>query len=298
MRPPSIPTVATTSTLGRRTVAIGGARSVHPLGFGAMRLATESMPERERAIAVARRALELGVDLVDTAFMYGWGSNELLLAEALHPYPRNLLIATKVGIVQPSPGEWAVCGRPESLRKQAEDCLSRLRLERIELLQLHRVDPKVPIADQVGALCDLRAAGKVAHIGLSEVSVTELQTACATAPIASVQNRYSVFERRSEAVVEWCTERAIAFLPWRPVGTDGESSQPMCEAVDRIARRKDATRAQVALAWLLARSPIIVPIPGTSSLAHLEENCGAVDITMDDVDMREIALGETRGTIE
>jgi pyridoxine 4-dehydrogenase len=271
-------------------VAIGE-RRVHRLGFGAMRLPAEE--PRAPAIAVARRAVELGVELVDTAFMYGWGANELLLAEALHPYPANVLIATKVGIVQPAPGEWAVCGRPESLLKQAEDCLSRLRLERIDLLQLHRLDPDVPIADQVGVLRDLQAAGKIGQIGLSEVSVSDLETACATAPIASVQNRYSIFERRSEAVVDWCTERGVAFLPWRPVAQD-QSSPPLYSAVDGIAKRKGITRAQVALAWLLARSPIIAPIPGTSSLAHLEENCRAVDVTMDDADMRELAGGLDR----
>jgi pyridoxine 4-dehydrogenase len=252
-----------------------------------MRLPTDAEDDRARSMTVARRAVDLGVQLVDTAFMYGWGANERLLAEALHPYPPSVLIASKVGIVQPAPGQWAVCGRPESLKKQAEECLARLRLERIELLQLHRLDPEVPIADQVGALRDLQIAGTVGHIGLSEVSVSDLQVAIATAPIASVQNRYSVCERRSEAVLEWCSERGIAFLPWRPI--DISSSSSRSEAVDRIAKKKGATRAQIALAWLLARSPIIAPIPGTSSLEHLEENCRAVDITLDDSDLRELA---------
>ncbi|WP_281371859.1 aldo/keto reductase [Streptomyces abyssomicinicus] len=240
------------------------------VGFGAMRLPTAPGPERERALGVARRAAELGVTLVDTAFMYGWGANEELLADALHPYPEGLLIATKVGIARSDgPEGWAHDGRPGSLRRQAEQALRRLRLDRIELLQLHRLDPAVPVAEQVGALGELRAAGLVHRIGLSEVTAEQLTEARRTAPVASVQNRYSLFSRDHERVLDACEAADIAFLPWRPVAA-GDSAE-----VAAVAAETGATPQQVLLAWLLARSPVMLPIPGTASAAHLEENVAA-----------------------
>jgi pyridoxine 4-dehydrogenase len=270
------------------TFRIGGDLTVQRLGFGAMRLPTEPAGEREHSIAVARRAVELGVDLIDTAFMYGWGANEMLLAEALHPYKDGLLIATKVGIVKPSVGEWSVCGRPESLRTQAEESLRRLRVERIGLLQLHRIDPDVPLADQLGTLRQLQLEGKVAHVGLSEVTLSELVEAAGSMEIASVQNRYSIFDRRSESVLEWCAERGIAFLPWRPVAMSGPHST-LIEEMDRLALELRASRPQIALAWLLHHSPVILPIPGTSKIDHLEQNVGAAQLALTAGQMRNLS---------
>jgi pyridoxine 4-dehydrogenase len=273
------------------TFRIGSDWTVKRLGLGAMRLPTEPAADRERSIALVRRAIELGVDLIDTAFMYGWGANETLLAEALHPYPDGLLIATKVGIVQPSPGEWSVCGRPESLRRQAEETLRRLRVDRIGLLQLHRIDPDVPLADQVGALPQLQLKGKIVHIGLSEVTLTQLVEATGSAKIASVQNRYSIFDRGSESVLESCAEQGIAFLPWRPVAMSGASSTPhhaLIEEMDRLALDLHATRPQIALAWLLHHSPALLPIPGTSKIAHLEENVGAARLVLSEEQLRRL----------
>ncbi|NYV78765.1 aldo/keto reductase, partial [Streptomyces sp. UH6] len=235
-----------------------------------MRLPTAPGPERERAVGVARRAAELGVTLVDTAYMYGWGANEELLADALHPYAEGLLIATKVGIVRSGgPEGWAHDGRPESLRRQTEQALRRLRLDRIELLQLHRLDPAVPVAEQVGALGELRAAGLVRRIGLSEVTAEQLAEARRTAPVASVQNRYGLFSREHERVLDACEAADIAFLPWRPVAAWDSAG------VTAVAAESGATPQQVLLAWLLARSPVMLPIPGTASAAHLEENVAA-----------------------
>ncbi|WP_106401107.1 aldo/keto reductase [Actinocorallia populi] len=255
------------------TFRIGGEKAVGRLGFGAMRLPTEAGPQRQASVAVARRAVELGVTLIDTAHLYGWGANEELLAEALHPYPPELLVTTKVGVAPPPPGgEADLCGRPEFLREQVEDGLRRLRVERLELLQLHRVDPQVPLADQVGTLRDLRAQGKIGHIGLSEVNVAQLQEARGIVEIASVQNRYNVLDREHEAVLEACEAAGIAFLPWRPVHP--AASQDAGEIAE-VAAETGATAAQVALAWLLQRSPVMLPIPGTAGIAHLEENVAA-----------------------
>lgn len=248
------------------------------VGFGAMRLPAAPGPAREQALAVVRRAVGLGVPLIDTAFMYGWGANEALLAEALHPYPEGLLIATKVGIVPSEEGEgWAHDGRPENLRRQTEQALRRLRLDRVELLQLHRLDPAVPVAEQVGALRELRDAGLVGGIGLSEVTVEQLAEARRTAAIASVQNRYNLFDREHEGVLAQCEAAGIAFLPWRPVAAERSAE------VDAVAGELGATPQQVLLAWLLARSPVMLPIPGTASAAHLEANvaAGALRLTDD-----------------
>ncbi|GAA3852557.1 aldo/keto reductase [Streptomyces sedi] len=259
-----------------RTFEIGGERTVRRLGFGAMRLPTEGA-DRARGLAVARQAVRLGIDLIDTAHLYGWGANETLLAEALHPYPRELLIATKVGIAPPGPGHGILPdGRPAFLRAQVDEGLRRLRLERIELLQLHEVDPRVPLADQVGTLAEARAQGKIAHIGLSEVTVEQLAEARAITGIATVQNRYSVLDRGYEDVVDTCEAAGIGFLPWRPV----HPATTDAGEVAAVAAELGATAAQVALAWLLHRSPVMLPIPGTGSLAHLEENAGADELAL------------------
>ncbi|MEV7521305.1 aldo/keto reductase [Streptomyces sp. NPDC091371] len=252
---------------------IGGDLEVRRLGFGAMRLPTEPGPARETSLAVARRAVELGVTLIDTAYLYGGGANEELLAEALHPYPDDLLITTKVGVARSGPsGEWKLDGRPAVLRDQVEQALGRLRVERIELLQLHRIDPETPLADQLGTLRNLRAEGKIGRIGLSEVTVDELHQARQIIDVTSVQNRYSVLDREHEPVLAACEAAGIAFLPWRPVawGDSGASAE-----IAAVATELGATPTQVALAWLLGHSPVILPIPGTARVNHLEENLAA-----------------------
>jgi len=257
-----------------------------------MHLPTEPRPAREPAIAVARRAVELGVTLIDTAHLYGWGANEELLAEALHPYPGDLLIATKVGVAPPDPPhEAAICGRPGFLRDQVEQGLRRLRVDRLELLQLHRVDLEVPLADQLGTLRDLQAEGKIGHIGLSEVTVDQLEQARRIIDVASVQNRYSVLDREHEAVLDACAEAGIAFLPWRPVHPAVSRATPEIAAV---AAELGATAAQVSLAWLLHRSPVMLPIPGTASLGHLEENVAAANLRLSDDQWRRLDRIQSR----
>jgi aryl-alcohol dehydrogenase-like predicted oxidoreductase len=255
------------------TFRIAGDLEVRRLGFGAMRLPTEDGRARESSLAVVRRAVELGVTLIDTAFMYGVGANEELLAEALHPYPDGLVITTKVGVARSGPqSQWKLDGRPAALRLQVEQALRRLRVERIELLQLHRIDPETPLADQVGTLRDLRAEGKIGRIGLSEVTVTELDQAQQIVDVASVQNRYNLLDRDHEPVLKACEHAGIAFLPWRPVaaGTSGTEAR-----IAAVASELGATPTQVALAWLLNRSPVMLPIPGTARLDHVEENLAA-----------------------
>ncbi|NIK62260.1 aldo/keto reductase [Kribbella shirazensis] len=254
-----------------------GELDVHRLGFGAMRL-TGYRPAADRtdAIRVARRAVELGVDFIDTADAYGIGANEELLAEALHPYG-NVLIATKVGHTRPSPGEWTPCGRPEYLRQAAELCLRRLRVERIDLLQLHRIDPAVPFPDQLGALARLVAEGKVRHVGLSEVTVEQLREARRYVDVVSVQNRYNLTDRRHEDVLDYCTAEGIAFIPWVPIALGEHAGSQL---LGMIAGELGATAAQLSLAWLLHGSPVVVPIPGTSSVRHLEENVAAAGLEL------------------
>jgi pyridoxine 4-dehydrogenase len=266
------------------TFRIGGDLTVRRLGFGAMQLPTEPGPLRENSIAVARCAVELGITLIDTAYMYGGGANEELLVEALYPYPGDVLIATKVGVVLPPgprpfgpPKDARLDGRPEVLREQVDNALARLRVDRIELLQLHRVDPETPLADQIGALRDLRDEGKIGRIGLSEVDVAQLAEARKIADIASVQNRYSLLDREHEAVLSACEADGIAFLPWRPVRP---AAADATDAITEVANELGATTAQVGLAWLLARSPVICPIPGTKQIAHLEENLAAENVKL------------------
>ncbi|MFD5825951.1 aldo/keto reductase [Lentzea sp. NPDC060358] len=265
----------------RHHLVLGGDLRVHRLGFGAMRLPAD---DPAAAHALARRAVELGVTFLDTADSYDLGRNEELLAEALHPYPGGVVIATKAGQCHPG-DDWIPLGRPEYLRQQAELSLRRLRVDRLDLLQLHRVDPRVPLADQVGALRRLQDEGKVRHVGLSEVSVRQIAEAQRITPVVSVQNRYNLTDRRSEDVLEHCERHGIAFLPWLPIAPSVRADSPVTEA----ARRLGATAAQVALAWLLRRSDVVLPIPGTSSARHLEENVAATRLALSDEDFE--ALG-------
>jgi pyridoxine 4-dehydrogenase len=242
--------------------------------------------DRAEAIRVLRRAVELGINFIDTADSYGPGVSEEIIAEALHPYPAGLVIATKGGYARPGPNQWVEDGRPEHLRAACEASLRRLRVDQVDLYQLHRIDPKVPAEDQLGALRHLRAHGKIKHIGLSEVSVKQIQHARTIVPIVSVQNRYSITDRGSEDVLEYCEQEKLGFIPWFPLaaGRVSGSGSP----IGRIAARWKVTPSQVALAWLLARSPVILPIPGTSRLEHLEENVAAAELTFDASKMQEL----------
>ena len=270
-----------------------GELEVRRIGFGAMRITGRGVwgepASPEGARRVLRRAVELGVNLIDTADSYGPEVSERLIAEALHPYPDDLVIATKGGFTRSGPGSWRADGRPAHLRHACEGSLRRLRLERIDLYQLHTVDPRVPLAESVGALAELQGEGKIRHIGLSNVDVDQLASAREIAPVVSVQNRYSVAERGSEAVVERCEGDGLAFLPYFPLvaGWVTENSGPW----QRIARAKGASVAQVALAWLLRRSPAIVPIPGTSSVHHLEENVASAQLNLGDEELGTLAAG-------
>ena len=267
---------------------IAGDLEVNRLGFGAMRITGEGIwgppDDPDNARAVLRRAVELGVDLIDTADSYGPNVSEELIAEALAPYPQGLVIATKGGLERTGPGAWPRNGRPEHLRRACEGSLRRLRLERIDLYQLHRPHPDVPYEESVGALKELRDEGKVRHVGVSNVSVEQLEAARGVVEIATVQNRYSVADRASEDVLEACERDAIGFLPWWPLGAGDVAGGPLREVADR----HDATPFQVAIAWLLRRSPVILPIPGTQSLDHLEENVAAAELELSDEDLARL----------
>jgi pyridoxine 4-dehydrogenase len=269
---------------------IGNDLRVTRLGFGAMRITGDGVwgepADRAEAIRVLRRAVELGINFIDTADSYGPGVSEEIIAEALHPYPAGLVIATKGGYARPGPNQWVEDGRPEHLRVACEASLRRLRVDQIDLYQLHRIDPKVPAEDQLGALRHLRAHGKIKHIGLSEVSVRQIQHARTIVPIVSVQNRYSVTDRGSEDVLEYCEQEKLGFIPWFPLAAGRVSSSG--NPIGRIAARWKATPSQVALSWLLARSPVILPIPGTSRLEHLEENVAAAELKIDANKMQEL----------
>ncbi|CCH33667.1 aldo/keto reductase [Actinosynnema sp. NPDC047251] len=276
------------------TFSLGGDLTVNRLGYGAMRLTGEGIwgppADRDNALAVLRRAVELGIDFIDTADSYGPHVNEELIREALHPYADNLVVATKAGLVRTGPNEWHTLGKPFYLRQALETSLRRLGVERIDLFQLHRIDPEVPLEDQVGELKKLRDEGKIRHIGLSEVDVSQLAAAREVVPIASVQNLYNLANRRHEAVLDYATEHNIAFIPWFPVAT-GELARPG-GVLDTAAKDHGATPAQLALAWLLRRSPVVLPIPGTSSVAHLEENTAARSIELTDEQFEKLsALG-------
>jgi pyridoxine 4-dehydrogenase len=273
------------------TFALGGDLRVRRLGFGALRILGPNGlgPPRDRAqaLAVLRRAVDLGITLIDTADSYGPGISEELIAEALHPYPAGLVIATKGGFVRPR-GRWTANGRPSHLREALEGSLRRLRVDRIDLYQLHTVDPKVPIEESVGVLAEAQAQGKIRHIGVSNVTLDELRRARAAARIVSVQNAYNIGDRESDDVVDACALDGLGFLPWRPLGTRG-GGRALGDRLRAAAARHDATPAQVALAWLLRRSPVMLPIPGTGSPAHLEENVGAAGLRLSDDEYHSLA---------
>ncbi len=274
------------------TFAIGGDQDllVNRLGFGAMRITGEGIwgePEDpEEAKAVLRRAVELGINLIDTADSYGPDVSERLIGETLSPYPEDMVIATKGGLVRPGPGDWRPNGRPKHLREACEGSLKRLNLETIDLYQLHRIDPEVPAEESLGVLSELRDEGKIRHVGLSEVGVAEIQKAQEIVPIASVQNRYNLTDRGSEDVLDYCEREGIAFIPWFPLATGklAQSGGPL----DEISARHDAKPSQIALAWLLHRSPVMLPIPGTSSVAHLEENTAGAEIKLSEEEVAEL----------
>jgi aryl-alcohol dehydrogenase-like predicted oxidoreductase len=270
---------------------IGNDLRVTRLGFGAMRITGKGIwgepADRAECIRVLRRAIELGINFIDTADSYGPSVSEEIIAEALHPYPANLVIATKGGFDRTGPDKWVENGKPEHLRWACEGSLRRLRLERIDLYQLHRIDPKVPAEDQLGTLKDLQAQGKIKHIGLSEVSVRQIEHAQTIASIVSVQNRYSITDRGAEDVLEYCEKQEMAFIPWFPLAAgrlSGENSP-----ISRLAAQLKATPSQIALAWLLARSPVMLPIPGTSKAKHLEENVAAADLKIEPEEVQELA---------
>jgi pyridoxine 4-dehydrogenase len=269
---------------------IGGDLPVHRLGFGAMRLTGKGIwgepRDPEEARAVLRRALELGVNLIDTADSYGPAVSERLIAEALYPYPRGLVIATKAGFERPGPDQWRTNGRPEHLRAAALGSLRRLKLEQIDLFQLHRIDSQVPLADQLGTLKQLQEEGKIRYIGLSEVNVREIEQARTLVPIVSVQNRYNLGDRQYEGVLDYCERQGLAFLPWAPLAA-GQLGR-LGRALTKLAAPRNVTPAQIAIAWLLKRSPVMVPIPGTSSVKHLEENVAAALIALEDREFEEL----------
>jgi pyridoxine 4-dehydrogenase len=263
---------------------------VNRIGYGAMRVIDDPNiwgPPKDKANAqrVLRRAYELGANFFDTAESYGPHYSEISIAEAMHPYPQDLVVGTKCGLARPKPSRWDEDGRPEKLRQDLEGSLKRLKLERIDLYQLHAPDPKVPFEDQVGALAGFQREGKVRHVGLSNVTVRQLEQARRIVPIVSVQNRYNLGDRSSEDVLKACEKLGIAFLPWYPLG-DGASLKK--GNVREIAKRIGATPSQVVIAWLLRKSPVMLPIPGTGSIAHLEENMGAAAIQLSDADFRSL----------
>jgi pyridoxine 4-dehydrogenase len=271
-----------TSVDGNSIFRIGGDLPVNRLGFGAMRLTGEGIwgwpPDRANSLKVLRRAVELGVNLIDTADAYGPEVDELLIAEALYPYPKDLVIATKGGNTRPGPGQWVPDGRPEYLKQCVDKSLKRLRLERIDLYQLHRVDPKVPMEDSLGALKEMQDAGKIRHVGLSEVSPDEVKRARKILPIVSVQNQYNIGNRKWEDTLTYCEKESLGFMPWSPIG--GSRGLKAGDALESAAKTHGVTVVQLALAWLLHRSPIMLPIPGTSSVAHLEENVAAAKLKL------------------
>jgi len=267
---------AAASASDNSTFSIGGDLTVNRLGFGAMRLTGEGIwgwpPDRENALKVLRRAVELGVNLIDTADAYGPETSELLIGQALFPYPKGLVIATKGGQIRPGPGQWVPKGDPEYLKQCVDKSLGRLKLDRIDLYQLHRIDPKVPMEDSLGALKEAQSAGKIRHIGLSEVSPEQIERARKIVPIVTVQNRYNITERKWENTLTYCEKERIGFMPWAPVGGSRGITNA---ALEKAATDDRVTIYQLDLAWLLHRSSVMLPIPGTSSLAHLEEDMAA-----------------------
>src|SRR6058998_2080306 len=272
------------------TFTLGGDLTVNRLGFGAMRVTGEGIwgwpPDRRNALKVLRRAVELGVNLIDTADAYGPETSELLIAEALHPYPKGLVIATKGGLTRPGPGSWVPNGRPEHLKQAVDGSLKRLRLDRIDLYQLHTVDRKVPMEASLGALKEMQDVGKIRHVGLSNVDPEEIERARKVLPIVSVQNQYNIENRKSENVLVYCEKKSLGFMPWFPIGGGGglKPENPL----EKVARDHGVSVVQVALAWLLQRSPVMLPIPGTSSIAHLEENVAATRLKLTSAEWKTI----------
>src|SRR5213082_3450813 len=271
---------AAASASDNTSFTIGGDLAVNRLGFGAMRLTGEGIwgwpPDRENARKVLRRAVDLGANLIDTADAYGPETDELLIAEALYPYPKGLVIATKGGNTRPGPGQWVPDGRPEYLAQALDKSLKRLKLERIDLWQLHRIDRKVPVEESLGAIKKAQDAGKIRHVGLSEVTVAEIEQAKKVVPMVSIQNRYNITDRESEAALNYCEQQKMGFIPWAPIGgSRNPSLRKTDNPLEAEAKRHNVSVVQLALAWLLQKSPVMLPIPGTSSLAHLEENIAA-----------------------
>ena len=288
---------AATSPSTKSSFLLGGDLSVNRLGFGAMRLTGEGIwgwpPDRDNALKVLRRAVELGVSFIDTADAYGPEVSELLIAEALHPYPAGLVIATKGGLTRPGPGRWVPNGRPEYLTQCVENSLKRLKLDRIDLYQLHRIDRNVPVEESLGALKKMQDAGKIRHVGLSEVTPKEIEQARKVLPIISVQNEYNIEDRKSEETLAYCEKEKLGFIPWAPIGGSGSSLTKPGNPLEAEAKRHSASVVQLVLAWLLQRSPVMLPIPGTSSLVHLEENMGAAKLQLTPADWKTIeALAE------
>jgi aryl-alcohol dehydrogenase-like predicted oxidoreductase len=279
-----------TATAVSKTFKLGGQLEIHRLGYGAMRITGKGIwgepQDRENAKKVLRRAVELGIDFIDTADSYGPAVSERLIGEALAPYDKGTVIATKAGLTRQGPDKWLPVGRPEYLTQQVEMSLRWLNRERLDLWQLHRIDAKVPVEDSLGAIKKLQTAGKIRFVGLSEVSVEEIKQARKVIDIVSVQNEYNLTNRKSEAVLEYCEREKIAFIPWFPVAS-GKLAQPGGK-LDELAKKHGATVSQLSLAWLLHRSPVMLPIPGTSSVAHLEENLKAADVTLSDAEWQEL----------
>ena len=272
------------------TFKIGGDLEVNRLGFGAMRITGNGIwgwpPDRANALKVLKHAVELGVNLIDTADAYGPETSELLIAEALHPYPKGLVIATKGGLTRPGPGQWVPNGRPDHLKQAVDGSLKRLKLDRIDLYQLHRFDHNVPPEETLGALKEAQQAGKIRHIGLSEVSAEEIERAKKVVPIVSIQNRYNFDDRKWENALDYCEKNDLGFLPWAPVGGNGRLGGSGAEAV---AKAHSADVYRVALAWLLQRSPVMLPIPGTQNLQHLEDNCAAAKLKLTAEEWKSVA---------
>ncbi|MEI9938166.1 MAG: aldo/keto reductase [Pseudomonadota bacterium] len=272
------------------TITLGGDLVVNRLGYGAMQLTGPGIwgepKDPEQALRVLRRAVELGVNFIDTADAYGPFVSERLIKEALHPYAKGLIVATKAGLTRQGPNQWAAVGRPEYLRQQVELSLRHLGVERIDLLQLHRVDPKVPLAESLGELLSLKKEGKIRHLGLSEVSVAQLDAALKIAPIVSVQNLFNLTNRSSEALLDHAAKLGVAFIPWFPLAT-GALAKPG-GPLHALAKKHGATASQLALAWLLRRSPAMLPIPGTSSVEHLEENMAGAELSLTGAEIEAI----------
>jgi pyridoxine 4-dehydrogenase len=285
--------MSTPNAAASGTFSIGGDLPVHRLGFGAMRITGPGIwgepKDREEAKRVLKRLPDLGVNFIDTADAYGPEVSESLIGEALHPYPAGLVIATKGGFTRQGPNQWTVVGRPEYLRQCVEMSLRRLKVERIDLYQLHRIDPQVPVGESLGELKKMQKEGKIRHIGLSEVSVEEIERAQKTVPIVSVQNKYNIADRAHEAVLHFCEKHNLGFIPWFPM-EQGKLNRPG-SVLELAAKSHKATTAQIALAWLLHHSPVMLPIPGTSSVKHLEENMAAAELKLTDAEWQSLEKG-------